>query len=710
MTMVSPASVQAGLGGFLPCIVKPLPSKCRAPSRSVFLSHTTYLICSPSSCAISPCLRRGGIVSPCRALQVDIPPLAAPVETVLEERVLSQDAERETPSFWEWVNKFDEHEGEGEDENEVVPSIEQRSAIAEDSSTTENLIRVSESSLSSPSADPPSVQQEPNSNPLFQMFDSPPDLSAVELPKSSFEDVFSQAEERPQNSPPLQSTTPVVVRDESRGVSDRASGSPGLDRGLRPEPSAPEESFEELVEISGNMLSAAGQKMEADFPSLSFPAHLLLSSADAVRTFRQLEFGEQMKDLLLAALGWLYLTARPGVLAGALDSYVLTPLQFALDGIRGRKGLKRADFILGKRLGEGSFGTVYEGALRKLPAGEDGNEKLGRRSQNLEEVEGSEKLQKVVLKKARTEIYGAQESLETEEWFNLRIGRVAPGVGVNYLGSFTADKTVGRFKEGGKWLVWKFEGDSTVADFMSARDFPDNLGEAFFGRSFLEGRDAEQRHALIIKQVMRQVLVALQKMHRTGIVHRDIKPSNLVVGRKGAIKIIDFGAAADLRVGKNYTPDMGMLDPDYCPPELYVMPETTPVPPVAPLAASLSPFLWQWFHPDLFDVYSAGIVLLQLACPALRSKSALQSFRTELSAADYDIQEWRRTTRLRSGSFELLDLDGGRGWDLLTKLLCKRGVGVFKRRLSAAEALRHPYFLLGGDQAATVLAKLTLSK
>uniref|UniRef100_F6GXV9 Serine/threonine-protein kinase STN8, chloroplastic n=1 Tax=Vitis vinifera TaxID=29760 RepID=F6GXV9_VITVI len=49
-----------------------------------------------------------------------------------------------------------------------------------------------------------------------------------------------------------------------------------------------------------------------------------------------------------------------------------------------------------------------------------------------------------------------------------------------------------------------------------------------------------------------------------------------------------------------------------------------------------------------------------------------------------------------------------RGWDLATKLISERG-SLRSGRLSAALALRHPYFLLGGDQAAAVLSKLSLT-
>lgn len=123
------------------------------------------------------------------------------------------------------------------------------------------------------------------------------------------------------------------------------------------------------------------------------------------------------------------------------------------------------------------------------------------------------------------------------------------------------------------------------------------------------------------------MLQALKASHATGIVHRDIKPQNVIISETDSrAKLIDMGAAADLRVGINYVPNEFLLDPRYAPPQQYIMSTQTPRAPPVPVAAALSPILWRLNNPDRFDMYSAGIMLLQMIFQPLRSDNSLVGF------------------------------------------------------------------------------------
>ena len=354
---------------------------------------------------------------------------------------------------------------------------------------------------------------------------------------------------------------------------------------------------------------------------------------------------------------------------------------------------KRTDVEVARQIGEGSFGVVYQGKIEARRAGD------------------------VVLKRPKLTVEGAAELQEVEAWMNDRVTRDARGSCADFLGSFrvTPDESYLNSSEGivakeGLWLVWKFEGDRTLAQYMAQPDYP-----AGIAKNLLDINQASRGDPAVelevTQAVMRQLFKNLASVHRAGLVHRDIKPHNLVLTddtftgeREPRFKIIDLGACACFRTGMNFAPDETIMDPKYAPPEEFLIPSDD-APDIrklfGPVALAAGSAAWVQHKPDRFDMYSAGVVMMQLALPSLRTNSGLVSFflflfviscdfvwaigltirvflqitfNRSLKRCGYDLFLWRDLNRgqLSRSKTAVLDAGDGAGWELARNLLRPR--------------------------------------
>lgn len=84
--------------------------------------------------------------------------------------------------------------------------------------------------------------------------------------------------------------------------------------------------------------------------------------------------------------------------------------------------------------------------------------------------------------------------------------------------------------------------------------------DGYLGHSTLSSRQAAT--------FVRELLKAVQEVHKLGIIHRDIKPENMLIDRSGHLHLIDFGIARIYRPGKaSDTQLLGTVG--YAPPEQF---------------------------------------------------------------------------------------------------------------------------------------------
>ena len=156
-------------------------------------------------------------------------------------------------------------------------------------------------------------------------------------------------------------------------------------------------------------------------------------------------------------------------------------------------------------------------------------------------------------------------------------------------------------------------------------------------------------------EIFKQILMALNYCHSMQIVHRDLKPENFLFANKeneADLKIIDFGLSKILNGGKLQRMKTRAGTPYYISPEV--------------LAGN---------YDVSCDMWSAGCMLYILLCgyPPFYGDDNQEILQmVSKGVFDFDGEEWDDISKEAK--------------DLIKKLITKP-----ERRLTAAEALKHPF-------------------
>ena len=171
----------------------------------------------------------------------------------------------------------------------------------------------------------------------------------------------------------------------------------------------------------------------------------------------------------------------------------------------------------------------------------------------------------------------------------------AGGMGVVYkaehrvMGRLVALKVLSSRTTAKSGAVDRFRREVRIASKLShpnvvtAHDADEAGGLHFLVMEYVDGVSLDRLLALkgelpvtMVCHFIRQAALGLQHAFEKGMIHRDVKPQNIMVTRKGAVKVLDFGLACVARDGDELTsataakvtsPDMVMGTPDFLAPE-----------------------------------------------------------------------------------------------------------------------------------------------
>jgi len=310
---------------------------------------------------------------------------------------------------------------------------------------------------------------------------------------------------------------------------------------------------------------------------------------------------------------------------------LLVPVLCSSGSAEQEGSLKSQQYTRGRKLGGGNYGAVYEG------------------------FKGDEDEPSVVIKETSSKAELVDGTLAnfglSELYMNQKL--MLCGQGGNIA------KFQGHYYYGGDLcMVYQREGEITMADALKGKDFPYNVEEALTGKE--SGEESVELQAKLIRKMTGQVFGALDGIHSWSVVHRDVKGANLVLSeREKRFKLIDFGAACDTASGTNYDPRIQVFDKEFGPPEADLYKATNGQEGGFVVGAG-----------GKFDVYCAGLLVLQMCFPPLRGPNGVKRFKAAIVNYDYDLAAWRESVEGTKGyaeGVEILDKNGG--WKLLAGCL-----------------------------------------
>ncbi|GCC35365.1 hypothetical protein chiPu_0013848 [Chiloscyllium punctatum] len=184
---------------------------------------------------------------------------------------------------------------------------------------------------------------------------------------------------------------------------------------------------------------------------------------------------------------------------------------------------------------------------------------------------------------------------------------------------------------------------------------------------------------MLVKSYLYQITQGIAFCHSRRVLHRDLKPQNLLIDSKGVIKLADFGLARAFGVPvRVYTHEVVTL--------WYRAPEV---------------LLGSARYSTPVDIWSIGTIFAEMATkrPLFHGDSEIdQLFRIFRTLGTPNNEIWPEVEALpdykntfpkwKAGSLSQVKNIDANGLDLLAKTLIYDPA----RRISAKEALRHPYF------------------